>query len=437
MKARDVFARILNLNGNPATPPWQGDVPLTSSTILQALGLWSGATSVTAPAEAMGIAAAARATSILASTVAGASKSIYNRDTGQVDNNNNLLRRPHPLMNEFIFFEQMMLSLIYHGNFYARMQFDGLPGDRAAITSLTPIDARRVTPKAITRGSGARAQWVDILYVVDSDDDRYGIPADEIFHVAGLGFDGLAGVSLLSYARTVFESGLASETFANKFYGDGLMLSGVLTTDKRLDETAATGLKQRWRERVQGLRNAFDIVVLDSGTTFTPISINPADAQWLESRQFNVAEMARVYGVHPSLLMDTTMASLDPEALTSDFVAFTLNGWTRRIESAWEQQLLPPTYGARIATQRLVTPNLRTRSSAAVMWRKAQVKSINDLRDEEGLTRVDDARADDPFYITPAAAGASVPGTNQGNEPPPPDTATQEPGQQAPGDENE
>lgn len=427
MSTRSALTALFRSQNQQPQPKWQGTQPLTSNVILQALGLNDYNTSVATPEAAMGISAAARATQILAGSVAGAQKVVQDKRTGIVNETHTLIHEPHPMMNEFTFWELVMSNLIYEGNFYAVLQFGPGPKSKRSVVGMTPLDPTTVMPKAVISGTGKNARWTDTLYCTRIGNEQVGIPADEILHVQGLGFDGLKGISLLTYARRVFESTASSDEFANKFYANGSLMSGILTTDKRLDEKAAEGLKQRWRKKVQGIGNAFDIVVLDSNTKFEQISLSPQDAQWLESRKFNVNEMARIFGVHPTLLMETDSKDVAPEQKTTDFVAFTLNNWTARIEAACAKSILPDGEKLVILTKQLIQPDMRTRSSASVMWRKAQVKSINELRAEEGLPRIDDERADDPFYIAAAAAsGAAAPGTNLG-QPEEPVPAAQEP----------
>lgn len=417
-------------------PKWQGTAPLTGSVIIEGMGLGGGTVSVTNAKAAMGIAAAARATAILTGAVAGVPKTVVDGHGAEVKDYK-LVNSPNPYIDDFQYWEHMMMRLLYNGNFYALKQTPGIM--QTNVEALIPLHPDSVQPKFVTTGSGKTLRIVDILYLVKlKDGETVGLSPDEIFHVAGLGFDGLEGESVLSYARGVFESTASSEEFASKFFSQGSLMSGILTTDKRLDEQAASGLKQRWRRRVQGIQNAFDIVVLDSGTTFKQISINPRDAQWLEARQFNITEIARIYGVHPQLLMESQegVAGADPEHKSADFVSFTLNNWTNRIASAYQRQLLPADHKLLFHTSRLVQPDERTRSSAAVMWRKAQVKSINDLRLAEGLPPIDDERANDPFYVAETATPtgpAAEPGTNQG-APEQPVPAEQDPTEPTPGE---
>jgi HK97 family phage portal protein len=289
-----------------------------------------------------------------------------------------------------------------------------------------------VKPKAVV----SNGRILDIIYEVrfKGDEDPVGVPADEMFHIKGKGGDWLAGCSIIEHAQRVFSNAVMTDQYAESFYGNGSLLSGVLKTDKRLDEKTAGALKNRWRQKVQGIDNAFDIVVLDSGTDFQPITVNPQDAQFLEARRFNVEEIARMFGVPKELLGENGAAPIDPEKAGILFVTFTLSDWKKRIESAASRQILGSSHSASLQFTDLVVADERTRSSAAVMWRTAQILSINELRVREGLPPIEESDADDPMYVA-EGKDATTPGTNQGKQEQPV-PADQAPADQPLGDNN-
>lgn len=390
---------------------FQGDQPLTSSSILEALkGNGDGANAT--QQEAITIATVNRAASIVAGTVARSRKEIVNSAGKPMKKTSTWVTQPHSFLSEFHFFELAMMHLMFHGNFYAVI-------DRSAKT-LTPMDPQSIKVKAVVNGT----RWIDTIYETDLQDGKgnttqVGIPSDDMLHIVGMGFDGLVGHSLIQSGAKVFSNALKTDDYAEKFYGSGSLMSGVLTTDKRLDEKTAEALKQRWRSKVQGIENAFDVVVLDSGTSFHPVTVSPRDAQFLDARRFNVEEIGRLFGVHPSLLGETSAASATPESAAIDLVTFTIDAWNARISSGFKQAaILGPTNSLVLHADGIITPDERTRSSAAVMWRTAQVKSINEIRAVDGLGPIDNPDADDPmFSIEPQSA--DTPGENQGQAPKP------------------
>ena len=121
-------------------------------------------------------------------------------------------------------------------------------------------------------------------------------------------------------------------------------MAGILTTDKRLTQESALALKTTWRERVQGLGNAHDVAVLDSGTKFEPLMIPPQEAQFIQARMFGVEEVARMFGIPISFLSATSTGATSSTVTESEiiyFVQFTLDNLCRRIDAAYERLLLP------------------------------------------------------------------------------------------------
>lgn len=390
-----------------AVPPWQGSVPLTNEVILSVVGGNEGV----GKSDLLAIPAAYRALALLSGTFAGMDKYVVSRNTGK-QKATSIVNSPNGLIDEYLFWEHAFMQTACVGDFIALKE--GSP--RA--TSLHPLDPNIIDVKWVVKNN----RIIDKLYVVHPPDgEAYGIPVEQIFHVPGMGFDGLRGVSIVEAASRTIINAKRTEEFAGKLWENGALMSGVLTTDKRIDEASAKALKKRWRDRVQGLSNAFDIAVLDSGTQFTPISLAPQDAQFLEARNFNVNEIARIFGVSPVLLMAEAGGpqAADPEQMTIIFLLFTMRLWTQRFKSAIDTQLLGSSEEVIFNPNELIKPDTRTRSSAAVMWRKAKIKSINEIRADEGLPPLDDPDADDPLADAGSGGdGGQDPGTNDGNEEP-------------------
>jgi HK97 family phage portal protein len=389
--------------------PWEGQQPLTGQAIVDFFRPDGGSKRVS-EAQALALSPVYRSAFLLSGSVAAADQVILNADDSVVEGES-IVSAPNPMIDTFAFWEHAMMSLLFHGNFYAIIQREG--GANRAIKYLTPLDPTMVEPKVVVRNRAI----VDVIYeVTPKDGPKYGIPADEMFHIKGLGTHWLVGQSVIEHGQRVFSNAMMTDAYAERFYGNGSLMSGVLRTDKRLDEKSAGALKNRWRSKIQGIENAFDIVVLDSGTEFQSITVNPQDAQFIEARRFNVEEIGRMFGIPKELLGEAGITSpLDPEQVAITFVQFTLRSWGKRIQSAVNKQLLPEGQKLNLNFNDLILADERTRSSAAVMWRKAQVLSINELRQVQGRAPIDDPDADDPMYM-PESNGATDPGENQGNE---------------------
>jgi HK97 family phage portal protein len=167
----------------------------------------------------------------------------------------------------------------------------------------------------------------------------------DILHTPFVSFDGLSGVRPLELFRQSLGLAIAGDDSTAKFMANGSRLSGILSSDKNLDQPAADRLKARWKQLTGGVQNAGEIAVLDNGATFTPVSIPPADAQLLQSRQWMVTEIARMVGTPPHLIGDvsgSTSWGTGIEQQVLGWVKFTLQMWITSMEQRWAAELLPP-----------------------------------------------------------------------------------------------
>lgn len=401
-----------------SVPPFQGVQPLTSDAILQAMypgdpRLGISNQIIINEKNAFGVPAFSRAVHVIAGTIAGAEKSAVSINTGKLIKTGPaaLISNPHPLYDEFQWWEYGLLNLLLRGDLMSYMQRDGGTGP---IVSLSPIDPTAIEVQGVYSKSNP-AVLIDILYTGTVGGEMVGLTRNEIFHIAGMGFDGLRGMSVVEYGARTLGGAVGADTAARDFYTNGSMMSGILTTDKRIEEKAAEALKQRWRKKVSGLNNAHDIVVLDQGANFQPVSMSMQDAQFLQSRAFNIQEIGRLFGVPPHLLGDVSEKPQTVEEVSLGFVQYCLQLWMARIASAVTKWLLPNSQKMVWRTDDLVRPDMRTRSAAGVMWRQARIKSINELRAEEHLPPVDDPDADDPMFVDAGPpTGAAATGTNVG-----------------------
>jgi HK97 family phage portal protein len=186
-----------------------------------------------------------------------------------------LLASPHPDLTSFELWEQVYSHLLLWGNSYLRV----LRNPLGQVAELWPLHPSRVVPGRASDGSK--------VYEVDQNLND-PLTDREILHIPGFGFDGIAGISPIRLARQGIGLALAAEEYGSKLFGTGSLASGILTTEQRLDQTKADELKQRWKDKNSGLSSAHDTIVLDSGASFQRLTIPPEDAQFIESRKFQV-----------------------------------------------------------------------------------------------------------------------------------------------------
>ena len=305
----------------------------------------------------------------------------------------------HPLFTCYQWKKLVCLHLDTAGDHFSLIR-RGRRIDGSPVVSLYPIDPHRVSVDWIyARDNGVEP--IGRQYRVQSHRNEAKVYSDqEILHIPGLNFNGLRGVSVLSAAAESLGTHMAGELYAGKLYGNGSLMSGILKTDKKLEEEKAESVKARWQAKVAGLANAGEAVVLDSGLEFESMTITPMDAQFIEGRDFGVDEVARWFGVPVRYLMksgDAASVKQQAEQDNSEFALHSLEPVTRNVESYLNAQIMPTTLFSDFDLTRYGLGDTKTRSGAHLLERKASYKTINEIRTEEGLPRIDDPRADDPF----------------------------------------
>ena len=154
----------------------------------------------------------------------------------------------------------------------------------------------------------------------------------DILHIPGLGFDGLVGYSPIAMAKNAIGLAIATEEFGAKFFANGAAPSGVLEHPGTIKDP--TKVREAWQSQFGGSSNSGKVAVLEEGMKYTPISISPEQAQFLETRKFQINEIARIFRVPPHMVGDLEKSSFSNiEQQSLEFVKYTLEPWLVR----WEQ----------------------------------------------------------------------------------------------------
>lgn len=248
-----------------------------------------------------------------------------------------LLAAPHPDLTLFEWLEIVVAHLALWGNAYLLVKRDGL----GRVLWLLPIHPSQVQV-------GRRSEDMAKRYAITGplpDGSKGRVLGDlDVLHIPGFGYDGVCGVSPIRAARQGVALALAAEEFGARLFGNGSLATGVLQTEQRLTQTQADRLSDRWNEKRTGLSSAHNTIVLDKGAKFHQLTIPPEDAQFLQSRSFQVSEIARMFGVPPHMLMDTeksTSWGTGIEQQTIGFVTYTLRPWLSRIEARLTRLVSP------------------------------------------------------------------------------------------------
>jgi HK97 family phage portal protein len=370
------------------TSPESPQFPLTSATLVDWLtGPRVAAGVAVNERKSLGMPAVWRAVQILSGSLASLPLHSYRTQddarvpAGERSKSARLLRRPHPDLSPFEFWELAVCHVALWGNFYARKLVDE-NGDLAELWPLHPGHVQ------VGRAKGGQK-----MYKIAGEVDREGfeIPYTdaEIFHIPGMGYDGVCGVSPIRAARQGIGLALAAEEYGARLFGNGSLASGILQTEQRLTEDQATTLKERWAAKAHGLDNAHEVVVLDRGATFEKLTIPPDDAQFIESRKFQIDEIARMFGIPPHMLAQvdrSTSWGSGIEQQNIGFVTYTLRYWAARFEQRVSMHLLDVnTVYARFSLEGLLRGDTATRAEFyRAMW-EIGAMSTNEIRALEDL----------------------------------------------------
>lgn len=402
MTLRRLFGR-----GRRSTLIENPGVPLTAGALVDLFTRRSKAGVQVDEAASWGISAFWRGVQINASTIAGLPVDAE-RDDEVVPNE--WLMAPHPFWTWPEFVELIVSTRMVHGNFYALKVRDARSN---VVVRTLPLQPERVTPKLLL-GQGERFPTQKAFDVLDSRGQVMTAGEEDILHIPGFRYNGTRGLGVLDVLRETLGLSIALQDNAAHLFGRGTLASGVLKTQARMEDEDVQVAKRRWRETVGGVDNAGDVIVMDMGLDFQQLTIPPEQAQFLESRNFSVREMARATGVPPHFLaaQDATMgSSIEQDNL--GLISYTLDPHLTVIKSRIDREILPPETTLKWRTEKLRKGDSRARWGSYLIGRKAQALTVNEIRQAEGLGLIDDPRADDPFLVTDTRP-ANQDGGNEG-----------------------
>ena len=278
---------------------------------------------------------------------------------------------PNPEMNSFVMREVIMSHLLLWGNSYSQIIRNG----KGEVTAMYPLMPEKMK---IDRGEDG------MLYYTYTSDKQgsFIFRKDEILHIVGLGFDGLIGYSPIAMAKNAIGLSIAAEEYGSSFFSNSGTPSGVLEHPGVLKEPKK--VRDAWNEAYGGSGNAHKVAVLEEGMKFNPISINPHEAQFLETRKFQVNEICRIFRVPPHMIADLEKSL--------DFVTNTIRPWLVRIEQSIFQQLLTEEeqqkYFVKFNVDGLLRGDFKSRMSGYAVGRQNGWYSANDIRELEDMNKI-------------------------------------------------
>lgn len=290
---------------------------------------------------------------------------------------------PNPDMTSFVFRETLMSHLLIWGNAYSQIIRDR----SGQVIGLYPLLPDQMS---VHRSEKGKLFYVYNRYEEDNpnfqEKGSIVLSQEEVLHIPGLGFDGLIGYSPIALAKNAVGMTLACEEYGASFFGNGANPGGVLEHPGILKDPGK--VRDSWNAVYQGTRNAHKVAVLEEGMSYKQIGIPPEEAQFLETRKFQINEIARLFRIPPHMVGDLEKSSFSNiEQQSLEFVKYTLDPWVVRFEQALKKSLLLPeekkTHFIKFNVDGLLRGDYQSRMNGYAIGRQNGWLSTNDIRELE------------------------------------------------------
>ena len=307
-------------------------------------------------------------------------------------------------MSAFTWREIMQGHLGGWGNAYSEIERN----KSGEVVGLWPMLPDRTCPKRIDG---------KMYYETTIDGKGYLLPKEKVLHIPGFGFDGLVGYNPIRMARESIGMALATEEYGGRLFSNDARPGGYLKHPNKLSKTAQDNLIKSWEERHSGLSNKHRLAVLEEGMEFQTVGIPPQESQFLQTRKFQIAEIARWYRMQLHKIGEMEQATFSNiEQQSIEFVVDTMLPWFSRWEAAIKTQLLTPRerkeYFAEFLIEGLLRGETQARFNSYAIARQWGWMSANDVRESENMNPLPDEQGD--IYLVPMNM---VPASQAGEDP--------------------
>ena len=342
---------------------------------------------------------------ILAEAIAGLPLHLYRyRDDGgkekAIDHPLYLLLHdePNPEMSSFVFRETLMTHLLLWGNAYAQIIRNG----KGEVVALYPLMPNKMSVDRDSDGHLYYTYQRSNEEALIAEGTKAVLSPKDVLHIPGLGFDGLVGYSPIAMAKNAIGLAIATEEYGSKFFANGATPSGILEYPGTVKDPEK--VRDSWTRGFSGSGNAHKVAVLEEGMKYTPISISPEQAQFLETRKFQINEIARIFRVPPHMVGDLDKSSFSNiEQQSLEFVKYTLDPWVVRWEQSIQRTLLQdeekPRYFVKFNLEGLLRGDYQSRMNGYATARQNGWMSANDIRELENLDRIPPESGGDLYLI--------------------------------------
>ena len=342
---------------------------------------------------------------ILAEAVAGLPLHLYkyNDDGGKEKAIDHPLYRllhdePNPEMSSFVFRETLMTHLLLWGNAYAQVIRNG----KNEVVALYPLMPNKMSVDRDENGHLYYTYYRGPDEAIKNKEFAVTLQPSDVLHIPGLGFDGLVGYSPIAMAKNAIGMAIACEEYGAKFFANGATPGGVLEHPSTIKDPQR--VRESWQAAFGGSSNSNKVAVLEEGMKYTPISISPEQAQFLETRKFQINEIARIFRIPPHMVGDLEKSSFSNiEQQSLEFVKYTLDPWVIRWEQSIQRALLSydekVRYFVKFNLEGLLRGDYQSRMNGYAIGRQNGWMSANDIRELENLDRIPAEEGGDLYLI--------------------------------------
>jgi len=371
----------------------QSGVPVDGDTVLKYAAVW-------------------RAVSLISSSVAKLPLYVYRREGEGKERAKEhpayrrLRRKPNDYQTAYTFWQTLMAHVLLRGNGYAFISRNQGNGQVDALWLLDPDETWPV------RENGKL--YYTTTVVSGGERKTRILGADEVLHIKGLSYDGLVGYSVISYGAETFGRGLGAARYASRFFKNSAVPSIIVEVPGQMKPDAQERFLEQWNARQGGLDNAHSAAILTNAASVKPITIPAKDAQLLEMREFEIKDIANLFGIPPHKLGDssrTAYNSLEQEQRA--FLDECLDAWLVNIETECfdklltEKQKRTDSHTIEYLRSALVRADIKTRYETYSTGRAIGILSANECRAKENMNPIDGGDSYDNPNITPGQADDS------------------------------
>lgn len=339
----------------------------------------------------------------------------------ELPNGDNERARQHPLysvlhdspnseMTSFTFREMLMTNLLLWGNAYALIKRDA----NGHVTELYPLKSKNMVVERDAVTNAIKYTYTNNKGLTKTYKPR------QVLHIPAFSFDGVVGVSPITYAREAMGLALATEEFGARFFGNGARPGGVLEHPGVVKDPEK--LRDSWNKVYQGTKNSHKVAVLEEGMKYHEIGMSPEDSQFLQTRAFQLNEICRIFRVPPHMIGDlsrSTFSNIEHQSI--DFVVHTITPWITRWEQAISKALLndeeKTIYYAKFNVNGLMRGDFNSRMSGYAIARQNGWMSANEIRALEDMNRIPADQGGDLYLLNGNMITATQAGGTTGGAP--------------------